>query len=101
MGLQVKALSNRAVFAGGNQLSSEFFYNRFLDIVCSFKQRRISDKDTPKIRRKSDQIKSKRLSDTNLNRRQGAEPVAASRQLAGSGASARAVVYQESENAQR
>jgi len=29
MGLQVKALSNRAAFAGGNQLNSEFFITVF------------------------------------------------------------------------
>jgi len=55
MGLQVKALSNRAVFAGGNQLSSEFF------ITVFWTSSALSNKDEYliKIRRKSDENPTK------------------------------------------
>ena len=55
MGLQVKALSNRAVFAGGNQLSSEFFITVFWTSSALSNK----DEDPIKVRRKSDENPTK------------------------------------------
>jgi hypothetical protein len=66
MGPEVKALSNRAAFAGGNQLISEFFITVFWTSPA------LSNKDeyTKKYDENPTKLNSKRLSDTNLNRRQ-------------------------------